>query len=59
LRHFVRAGEILGKRLLTLHNVTFYQTLLRKLRSAIRKEDPSELAAVRAWAAVATTSAAE
>jgi queuine tRNA-ribosyltransferase len=59
LRHYVLTGEILGKRLLTLHNVTFYHSLLARLRSAIRQENPEELAAVRRWAAVATTSAAE
>jgi queuine tRNA-ribosyltransferase len=59
LRHYVLTGEILGKRLLTLHNLTFYHSLLARLRTAIRQEDAVELAAARQWAAVATTSAPE
>jgi queuine tRNA-ribosyltransferase len=35
LRHLHQAGEILAHRMLTLHNVTFYQTLMTEAREAI------------------------
>lgn len=35
LRHLDRAGEILGSRLNTIHNLHFYQELMRGLRGAI------------------------
>jgi queuine tRNA-ribosyltransferase len=35
LRHLQKCGEILGPRLATLHNLYYYQELMRKLRSAI------------------------
>jgi len=35
LRHLFRANEILGARLNTLHNLTYYQTLMSGLRNAI------------------------
>lgn len=35
LSHLVRADEMLGKRWLTLHNLTFYQQLMAKLRQAV------------------------
>lgn len=35
LRHLFVAGEMLGPILLTLHNLTFYQTVLQDLRKAI------------------------
>ena len=35
LRHLDRAGEILGARLNTIHNLHYYQSLMRGLRSAI------------------------
>jgi len=39
LRHLHQAGEILAHRMLTLHNVTFYQTLMREARLAIERGD--------------------
>ena len=39
LRHLLKSGEILGARLLTLHNVTLYLTLVRTLRDAILAGD--------------------
>ena len=36
LRHLIKAGEILGLRLLTLHNLHFYLTLMRQARESIR-----------------------
>ena len=35
LHHLHRAGEILGARLNTLHNLRYYQTLMRELRKSI------------------------
>ncbi len=35
LRHLDRAGEILGSRLSTIHNLYFYQALMRAIRDAI------------------------
>jgi queuine tRNA-ribosyltransferase len=35
VRHLVNVGEILGLRLLTLHNLHYYQGLMRGLRGAI------------------------
>ncbi len=35
LRHLFMAGEILGLRLNTLHNLHFYQTLMKQVRQAI------------------------
>jgi queuine tRNA-ribosyltransferase len=35
LRHLHQAGEILAHRMLTLHNLTFYQTLMARARRAI------------------------
>jgi len=35
LRHLHIAGEMLAHRMLTLHNVTFYQTLMKTMREAI------------------------
>ena len=37
LRHLDRAGEILGSRLNTIHNLHFYQELMRTLRAAIER----------------------
>ena len=36
LRHLFRAGEPLGPRLATLHNLCFYSRLMTELRAAIR-----------------------
>jgi queuine tRNA-ribosyltransferase len=35
LRHLEKCGEILGPRLLTIHNIHYYQMLMRNLRAAI------------------------
>jgi queuine tRNA-ribosyltransferase len=42
LRHLEKCGEILGPRLATLHNLYYYQQLMKKLRDAI---ETGELAA--------------
>jgi queuine tRNA-ribosyltransferase len=49
LHHLFRAGEMLGPMLLTWHNLTYYQDLMRGLRAAIceRRLDP-HVASVRA-----------
>ena len=38
IRHLVRAGEIFGLRLLSLHNLWFLQEVMRRLRQAIIEE---------------------
>jgi queuine tRNA-ribosyltransferase len=52
LHHLFRAGEMLGPMLLTWHNLTYYQDLMRGMRLAIRERRFAEHAeAVRAgWA---------
>jgi queuine tRNA-ribosyltransferase len=37
LRHLDRAGEILGSRLNTIHNLHFYQHLMKEIRTAIEE----------------------
>jgi queuine tRNA-ribosyltransferase len=37
LRHLFNAGEILGPRLLTLHNLHFYLGLMGRMREAIQQ----------------------
>jgi len=36
LYHLSKCGEILGSRLNTIHNVTYYQTLMREIRESIQ-----------------------
>ena len=45
LRHLLQAGEMLGARLASIHNLRFYQRLLERARRAIRE---GRLAALRA-----------
>jgi queuine tRNA-ribosyltransferase len=35
LRHLFTSGEVLGATLVSLHNITFYQSLMRRMRAAI------------------------
>ncbi len=56
LRHLCKAGEPLGKRLLTLHNLAYYHRLMRRLRTAIQRRDDAALAALKTEAALASTS---
>ena len=53
LHHLFRAGEMLGPMLLTAHNLTYYQSLMRGLRAAILDGRVAEHAATvrAAWAA--------
>ena len=37
LRHLFLAGEMLGPVLTSIHNLTFYQRLIRRLRDAVRE----------------------
>jgi queuine tRNA-ribosyltransferase len=46
LRHLFTANELLSPRLLTLHNVTFYQRLMARLRDAV-EQGPDAVAALR------------
>ncbi len=45
LHHLQRTNEILGARLNTLHNLHYYQTLMRELRDAIADGRLSEVSA--------------
>ncbi len=47
LRHLFMAKEMLGPILLSLHNIAFYQTLLRDMRAAIREQRVQEFRAVQ------------
>jgi len=47
LHHLHRSHEILGARLATIHNLFFYQTLMRQLRAAITEQ--RLLAQVQYW----------
>jgi queuine tRNA-ribosyltransferase len=42
IRHLIKAEEILGLRLITLHNLHFYLDLLRRTREQIEKENFQE-----------------
>lgn len=47
LRHLATTGEMLGAELNSLHNLHFYQTLMRDLRNAIAAGRLAEVAAAR------------
>jgi queuine tRNA-ribosyltransferase len=53
LRHLFLGKELLGPRLVSLHNVTFYQGFMSKLRAAVR-EGPPALEALRPLAEVSS-----
>ncbi len=59
LSHLIRARELLGMRLLTVHNLTYYQRLVRRLRAAIAAGDRDQLRDLRAEAALATAPVVE
>lgn len=44
MRHLEKCGEILGPRLATIHNLHYYQDLMRSIRAAIRAGRLAELA---------------
>ena len=37
IRHLLKAGEMLGLRLCTLHNLYFYNKMMEDIRTAIRE----------------------
>jgi queuine tRNA-ribosyltransferase len=39
LRHFFNSGEMLGPILVSLHNLTFYQRLMTRIRQAIKRNE--------------------
>jgi queuine tRNA-ribosyltransferase len=39
LRHFFNSGEMLGPILVSLHNLTFYQKLMTRIRQAIKRNE--------------------
>jgi queuine tRNA-ribosyltransferase len=45
LRHLVKCGEILGPRLATIHNLHYYQDLMKRVREAIDSASLSRLLA--------------
>jgi queuine tRNA-ribosyltransferase len=48
LRHLHKCGEILGPRLATIHNLHYYQGLMRELRTAIEADSlPGRVAHIR------------
>lgn len=54
LRHMLQVGDALAARLLTLHNLTFYQDVLTRLRAAIAAGDGPAIETLRARAREAT-----
>jgi len=44
LRHFFNSGEMLGPILVSLHNLTFYQRLMTRIRQAIKRNEFAEWA---------------
>ena len=55
IRHLVKCDEILGKRLLSFHNVWFYQALVRDLRAAIVAGDQAAIGVIKARAVISST----
>lgn len=45
LRHLMKCGEILGPRLATIHNLYYYQKLMKDIRAAIERGSLPEFAA--------------
>jgi queuine tRNA-ribosyltransferase len=45
LRHLFVAGEMLGPILLSIHNVTFYQRLMERIRTAIERDNYADFLA--------------
>ena len=43
LRHFFNSGEMLGPILTSIHNLTFYQRLMAKIRKALKESQFSDL----------------
>lgn len=47
LRHLIRSGEMLGLRLLTIHNLYFYNKMMEEIRDAIRDHRFAEYKAAK------------
>lgn len=47
LRHLIKGGEMLGRRLLSAHNLHFYHSLMGRLREAIVTGDTAAIEALR------------
>lgn len=45
LRHLEKCGEMLGPRLGTIHNLHYYQRLMKNMRAAIERGDLAEFVA--------------
>lgn len=45
IRHLIKIDEPLGKRLMTIHNLTFYMRLMKRIREDVRKDrfEPEKL----------------
>lgn len=56
LAHLVRCEELLGKRLLTLHNLTFFQEVMRQARAAVVAGDAAGLEDLRRRVKIASSS---
>jgi len=56
LCHVTRTNELLGKRLITHHNLHYYQRLMARLRAAILAGDEAQFQALRDEAATASVS---
>lgn len=54
LRHLAKAEELLGKRLLSVHNLAYYQNLMARLRTYIAEGNTAALSALRLEANVAS-----
>lgn len=57
LRHLAKSKELLGKRLVTLHNLWYLQHLMRRVRQAVLAGDAARLDALAVEAEVASANA--
>jgi queuine tRNA-ribosyltransferase len=57
LRHLAKTRELLGQRLVTVHNLTYLAHLMARTRAAVVADDPVALAALAAEAEVASVNA--
>ena len=48
IRHLLKAGEMLGMRLCVLHNLYFYNTMMREIRDAIDNDNWQEYKRIKA-----------
>ncbi|RMG40046.1 MAG: tRNA guanosine(34) transglycosylase Tgt [Candidatus Dadabacteria bacterium] len=51
LRHLFQVGEMLGPQMLSLHNITFYQDFMRKIRDSISRNEFNDFyaAEIKRW----------